>query len=92
MRNPVWATVAANCGPEAIPTCARKSVSPRLRSTRLAESGMVQFRPAVRRSLPSTSAVISTPDSPSEILPTPGMGTLIAPASKPSAIPSPMEM
>jgi hypothetical protein len=46
---------------------------------------MVQFNPATR-------AVISTPDNPSETLPTPGMGTLITPLNRPSAIPNPMEM
>ena len=38
IRKPVSATVAANLGPDAIPTCARNTVSPRLRSTRLAEA------------------------------------------------------
>ena len=57
-------TVAANFGPEDIPTWARKSVSPRLRSTRLADSGMVQFMPPVRRRLPRISATIKTPARP----------------------------
>ena len=45
ITTPVSVTVAANFGPEDIPTCARNSVSPRLRITRLAERGIVQFMP-----------------------------------------------
>ena len=41
-HDPVSATAATNLGPDAIPTCARNSVSPKLRKTRLADSGMVQ--------------------------------------------------
>ena len=64
IKRPVSATVAANFGPEAIPTCARNSVSPRLRRTRFADSGIVQFMPPVRRMFPRISATISTPDKP----------------------------
>ena len=92
ITNPVSATVAANFGPEAIPTCARNSVSPKLRKTRLADSGMVQFMPPVRRRLPRINATISTPDSPTASLPMPGSGIWIAPIRKPSAMPIPMEM
>ena len=51
-------------------------MSPRLRSTRLAESGMVQLMPPVRRRLPRMSATISTPARPMESLPMPGSGML----------------
>src|SRR5215218_2299225 len=78
IMNPVSLTVAANFGPEDIPTCARKSVRPRLRRTMLAESGMAQLMPRVRRILPRMSAMISTPDNPTEILPMPGSGIWIA--------------
>ena len=46
MSSPVSATVAANLGPEAMPTCARNTVSPKLRSTRFADNGSVHTIPA----------------------------------------------
>ena len=58
----------------------------------LAESGIVQFMPRVRRSLPRMSAMINTPDTPTEIVPMPGSGIGIAPIRNPRAMPMPMEM
>ena len=72
--SPVSAIVAANWGPEEIPTCARNTVSPKLRSTRFADRGSVQTMPDVRRSVPSPRATSRTPASPSVIRPTPGIG------------------
>jgi len=85
-------TVVTNLGPEDSPTCARKSVKPRLRRTRLAEMGIVQVRPPVRRLWPRTSATTSTPARPRASLPTPGIGKAMAPTRKPAAMPIPMEM
>ena len=67
-------------------------MSPRLRITRLADSGIVQFMPPVRRSLPRTSATISTPDKPDRDLADAGQRKWIAPIRKPSAMPMPIEM
>jgi hypothetical protein len=92
ISRPVSETVAAKRGPDVMPTWARNNVSPKLRSTRLAESGIVQFRPPVRRNFPRISATISTPDNPKPILPIPGRGMLSAPSRKPSAMPIPMEI
>ena len=90
--SPVSAIVAANFGPEAMPTCARNTVSPKLRSTRFADRGSVHTIPDVRRTLPSPSATSRTPASPSVIRPTPGIGIGIIPASRPIAAPTPIEM
>ncbi len=74
--------VAANLGPDDIPTCARNSVRPRLRNTILADSGMVQLMPRVRRTMPSSSATINTPQTPTASLPITGMGIWMAPSKK----------
>ena len=42
---PLTARVAANLGPDAMPTWARNTVSPKFRSTRFADSGSVQTIP-----------------------------------------------
>ena len=89
--SPLTATVAANWGPDAMPTCARNTVSPKFRSTMFAESGSVQTMP-VRRTWPSPSATSRTPASPSVIRPTPGTGSGINPTRRPSAAPTPSEM
>ena len=70
--SPVSATVAANLGPDEMPTCARNTVSPKLRSTRFADRGSVQTIPDVRRTVPSPRATSRTPASPSVSRPTPG--------------------
>ena len=76
-----------------MPTVARNSVSPKLRSTMLAGNGITQVIGPVRRRRPTISATISgPPPMPSVTVPTPGMGIGTRPSSTPSTMPRPTEM
>ena len=92
ISGPVCATVVTKAWPELMPTVARNSVRPKLRSTMLAGSGMTQLIGPVRRSRPTISATISgPPPMPSVTVPTPGTGIGTRPSSTPSTMPKPTE-
>ena len=50
--SPLWLTVSTKVLPDDMPTCARKSERPKLRSARLAGTGIVQVSRPVLRILP----------------------------------------
>ena len=79
-----------NGPPDAMPTWARNTDNPKLRSVRFAESGIVQVKGPVRPSLPSTSAASSDPpEIPILNEPITGNGTAMLPSSAPSTMPVP---